>query len=428
MRLAALDKFKLLAFLLAGCGGGVVLAKDDPPVEAGAMGAGGDIGAAGGATGTAGQSSHPELGGGGSTAAGSSGGASPTMDAALIPQPEVPDTGTANRHFKVLVFTRAMEFFHDSISTGVAMLKAQAVQTDEFDVVDSMDSGVFNDASLAQYAVVVFLNTTGGVLTMDVGGPAEKAALQNYMDHGGGFVGIHAAADTEKGWPWYVDLLGASMDSHDADGTPGVVLIDQTVRHPATLGLPASWARNDEWYYSRAPCLRASRSWRVSTSRCIALCRGSTSSRVADGCSTPSRGTTKPVTPSLSSRSTSSAASSGRLIVKTKSNRLPSKHRANHRLETVRDLRFATIPKSSRSEQTPDDRIVPHRWAPRATPDEHLGPRPDGSGCQPSRGRSHRGKRLPRVSRRVVRTTRTIPAPEVVASPNDELRPVHTHV
>ena len=34
-----------------------------------------------------------------------------------------------------------------------------------------------------------------------------------------------------------------------ADGTPGVVLVDQTAHHPATLALPASWPRTDEWYH-----------------------------------------------------------------------------------------------------------------------------------------------------------------------------------
>lgn len=34
---------------------------------------------------------------------------------------------------------------------------------------------------------------------------------------GGGFVGIHAAADTEwrdNGWHWYTRLVGAAFDSH----------------------------------------------------------------------------------------------------------------------------------------------------------------------------------------------------------------------
>ena len=30
-----------------------------------------------------------------------------------------------------------------------------------------------------------------------------------YIQAGGGFVGIHAAADTEYSWPWYGKLVGA---------------------------------------------------------------------------------------------------------------------------------------------------------------------------------------------------------------------------
>jgi len=166
-----------------------------------------------------------------------------------VPQPDAPDA--AGGHFKVLVFTRTVEFAHDSIPSGVAMLKGLGAEFGDFDVVETNDSSAFSDASLSQYAAVIFLSTSGAVFSLDpsAAATAEKAAFQKYMEHGGGYVGIHAAADTEMNWPWYGSLLGAYMESHDSDGTPGVVLVDQTAHHPATLALPASWSRADEWYH-----------------------------------------------------------------------------------------------------------------------------------------------------------------------------------
>src|SRR3546814_1282132 len=71
------------------------------------------------------------------------------------------------------------------------------------------DAVVFTRGRLARYRVVVFASTTGDVLDA-----ALEAALRAFVEGGGGFVGIHAAADTEYGWPWYETLVGAWFESH----------------------------------------------------------------------------------------------------------------------------------------------------------------------------------------------------------------------
>ncbi len=55
----------------------------------------------------------------------------------------------------------------------------------------------------------MFLNTTGNVLN-----PTQQNAFERYIQAGGDFVGIHAAADTEYAWPWYDQLMGAHIASH----------------------------------------------------------------------------------------------------------------------------------------------------------------------------------------------------------------------
>ena len=92
---------------------------------------------------------------------------------------------------------------------------------------------------------MVFLNTTGDVLA-----PRQQKAFKGYIRHGGGWVGIHSAADTEYDWPFYGRLLGAYFLSHPAVQPAVVDVTDRS--HPSTRQLPARWTRTDEWYSFRS--------------------------------------------------------------------------------------------------------------------------------------------------------------------------------
>src|SRR5438477_7157511 len=93
--------------------------------------------------------------------------------------------------FRALVFSKTTGFRHDSIPAGIAAIQ-QLGQQHNFTVDTTEDDTLFTDANLARYDVVIFLSTTGDPL----GTQAEKDALQRYVEHGGGFVGIHAASDS----------------------------------------------------------------------------------------------------------------------------------------------------------------------------------------------------------------------------------------
>ena len=108
----------------------------------------------------------------------------------------------------VLVFTKTAGYRHASIEHGVAVLQ-QLGDAYRFEVTHTEDSTQFRDATLATYDVVVFLSTTGDVL-----GPDEEAAFERFIQEGGGFVGIHAAADTEYDWPFYRELVGRQFVQH----------------------------------------------------------------------------------------------------------------------------------------------------------------------------------------------------------------------
>ncbi|GAA3463516.1 ThuA domain-containing protein [Saccharothrix longispora] len=161
------------------------------------------------------------------------------MGLASAPAPAHPEG------FHVLLFskTAAGAYRHDSIPAGIAMFEQLAAQN-EWELTKSEDSTVFNDASLATFDVVVMLQTSGMVWDND----AQRAATQKYMRGGGGFVAIHNATDmnVEQQFPWWDQMLGATMTQHSATVSGTAKVADRV--HPSGTALPDRWTRTEEWY------------------------------------------------------------------------------------------------------------------------------------------------------------------------------------
>ena len=141
---------------------------------------------------------------------------------------------------KILVFTKTKGFYHKSIPAGVKSLMAMGVEKGI--VVDTTsDASRFVYKELKGYDAIVFLSTTGNMLD-----DAQQAEFKRYINKGGGFVGIHAAADAEYDWPWYNQLVGGYFLSHPQQQNATLVVQDAT--HISTQHLPQQWKRFDEWY------------------------------------------------------------------------------------------------------------------------------------------------------------------------------------
>jgi type 1 glutamine amidotransferase len=112
-----------------------------------------------------------------------------------------------------------------------------------FSVTATEDPSAFTD--LSRFAAVVFLSTSGTVLTAE-----GRTALEAYVSGGGGFVGVHAAACTEYAWPPFEGLVGAWFDGHP-EIQPGRIVVEDH-DHPATAHLGPVWERVDEWYNFRS--------------------------------------------------------------------------------------------------------------------------------------------------------------------------------
>ena len=143
--------------------------------------------------------------------------------------------------FKVLIFSATAGFRHASIPNGIAAIQKLGA-ANNFAVDTTEDATQFNDTNLAQYAAIIFLSTTGDVLT----NAQQMTALQHYMQAGGGWVGIHSASDTLHNWQWYGGLVGAYFVDHPGIQQATIKVADRV--DPSTSMLPKRWVRTDEWY------------------------------------------------------------------------------------------------------------------------------------------------------------------------------------
>ncbi|MFG3250874.1 ThuA domain-containing protein [Streptomyces sp. NPDC048187] len=149
----------------------------------------------------------------------------------------------ADPAYQVLVFSKTAGFRHSSIDDGIAALRDLGT-ANNFTVTATEDAQAFTTGNLAPYEAIVFLSTTGDVLN-----GTQQAAMEQYIEDGGGYVGVHAAADTEYEWPFYEGLAGALFHSHPAVQQATVEVEDRA--HDATAHLGGTWQRTDEWYNYR---------------------------------------------------------------------------------------------------------------------------------------------------------------------------------
>ena len=142
----------------------------------------------------------------------------------------------------VLVLTATEGYVHkEAIPAGKELL-IRLGKENGFNVLHARQSAALESVDFSSLDAMVFLCTT-----LDIFNSQQEALVKNYIQNGGGYVGIHAAADTEYDWPWYGQLVGAYFESHP-EGTPRATLTTLETDTQFTNHLPASWSIDDEWY------------------------------------------------------------------------------------------------------------------------------------------------------------------------------------
>jgi type 1 glutamine amidotransferase len=157
----------------------------------------------------------------------------PTLPAAL-PRPAI------------LVFSKTNGFRDEAQIKAANAMFREVGKAKGWSVVVTENGAVFNPAQLSRFQAVVWNSVSGDVLT-----PAQRQAFKDYLEGGGGFVGVHGAGgDPSYRWRWYVETLigaqfiGHTMWPHEQPGTLHV----EAPAHPVMAGLPRIWPRREEWY------------------------------------------------------------------------------------------------------------------------------------------------------------------------------------
>ncbi|HTH81602.1 MAG TPA: ThuA domain-containing protein [Mucilaginibacter sp.] len=146
---------------------------------------------------------------------------------------------------RILVFKKSSGYHHGSIPLG-ALAIIKLGEENGFAVDTTSDADKIEEGNLKKYAALVFVSTTGYFLNN-----YQQVDLQRYIQAGGGFVGIHAAADAEYDWHWYGRMIGGYFAHHN-EGAPTATLNVVDKNNIATKMLPDQWIRKDEWYHYKS--------------------------------------------------------------------------------------------------------------------------------------------------------------------------------
>jgi uncharacterized protein len=144
---------------------------------------------------------------------------------------------------RVLVYQKnGKGFVHDNLAASAAAIRELGAQHG-FDVDVSSNAAVFTDANLKQYAALIFANSNNEAFDDD----QQRNEFQRYVRSGGGFVGIHSSAGSERQWNYFQQVQGAKFLRHSPLQKFTVEIVDS--KHPATAHLGSTWGWTDECYF-----------------------------------------------------------------------------------------------------------------------------------------------------------------------------------
>jgi uncharacterized protein len=146
--------------------------------------------------------------------------------------------------FHVLAFysTKVEQDHVDFATQAIPFFEAMA-RRDHFVFRATTNWNDLNPAVLAKYQVILWLDDAPAL-------PAQRAAFQHFMEHGGGWLGFHIAGymDSRGTWPWFADFLGTVFAGNSWPPLPARLIIDDP-SHPVVKGLPTSYVSPaNEWY------------------------------------------------------------------------------------------------------------------------------------------------------------------------------------
>jgi len=154
----------------------------------------------------------------------------------------------AQSSFRVLAFySETVEHDHvDFAHQAIGFYSAAAVR-DHFEFVSTANWDDLNAENLSHYQLVVWLDDFPHT-------QLQRSAFEQYMTHGGGWLGFHIAAYNDSGthWPWFLDFLGGGVFyGNNWPPLPAKLTVDDR-SHPIARHIPESFmSPSNEWYIWR---------------------------------------------------------------------------------------------------------------------------------------------------------------------------------
>ena len=155
---------------------------------------------------------------------------------------------------RVLVIGQTKGFEHDSVSAAMDAVYQMGKQSGLWNTTMRTDTELLTKEKLGRNAknidtfdVLVFASTTG---ELDMTAEQKRDMLAFVKDDGKGFVGIHAALDTNYKWPEYGEMIGGWFNDHPW-GTFDAPIVNEAPGSAIVGQFPRESVKKDEIYQAK---------------------------------------------------------------------------------------------------------------------------------------------------------------------------------
>jgi uncharacterized protein len=163
----------------------------------------------------------------------------------LLPSTSARQRPPEHTPFRALAFyTNKGEQDHIDFALEAIRFYGDLAKKDNFSFASTTDWNEMSAEKLKDIQLVIWLNDFPHT-------PEQRKTFEDYMTHGGAWLGFHVAAynDESTHWPWFVDFLGGAVFfGNNWPPLPAKLVVDDhanavTQNLPATINAPAN-----EWY------------------------------------------------------------------------------------------------------------------------------------------------------------------------------------
>jgi len=176
---------------------------------------------------------------------------------AVAQTPKEPEkiTMPPNRMAHILVVGQTEGFEHDSVPDAMANIWRMGHDTKLWDATLRTDTENItkkalkkgNFKSLNYFDALIFASTTGELTLTD---DQKQDMLSFVKEDGKGFVGVHAALDTNYKWPEYGEMIGGWFDQHPWSTFNAPIILEDP-NFPAVKHFPRAFTKRDEIYQAK---------------------------------------------------------------------------------------------------------------------------------------------------------------------------------